>query len=110
MPSRNNKQNNRNNKNNKIKTPKKSKKVKKPNISLYADYHPETSVKGYGYADKEKALKTIEKLKKLNRGRTYDLQVINTMYNRAKYHKFRTKKMEEAMKVFQKYLKKLKNQ
>ena len=52
----------------------------------------------------------LDKLKKLNRGRTYDLQVINTMYNRAKYHKFRTKKMEEAMKVFQKYLKKLKNQ
>lgn len=27
------------------------------------------------------------------------------MYNRAKYHKYRTKDMEEAMKVFKKWLK-----
>ena len=30
------------------------------------------------------------------------------MYNRAKYHKYRNKNMEEAMKVFENELKKIK--
>ena len=89
-------------KNIKNKNSKKTKKIK--NMSLYANHHPNTSIKGYGYADKEKAHKTIDKLKKIKKGRIYNLQVLNTMYNRAKYHKFRTKKMEEAMNIFQKEL------
>ena len=91
-------------KNIKNKNSKKTKKIKNINMSLYADHHPNTSIKGYGYADKEKAQKTIDKLKKIKKGRIYNLQVLNTMYNRAKYHKFRTKKMEEAMNIFQKEL------
>ena len=33
--------------------------------------------------------------------RTYWFQVVNTMYNRAKYHKNQTHKMKEAMKVYE---------
>jgi len=68
------------------------------NKSLYEDKHPKTSLKGTGYKNKEKALQTIKLVK--DKPLTYQFQVINTMYNRAKYHPHRTKDMEEAMKVF----------
>lgn len=113
----------------------KKKKISKkvlPNMSLYADYHPDSSVKGFGYKNKEVALKTIRKLEKMdkngelekkligqdkridaeqikNKIRSYKLQVVNTMYNRAKFHKFRSNDMIEAMKVFKEYLDKLKS-
>ena len=70
-------------------------------ISLYADYHPKTSVKGFGYKDATKAKDTLIKLKKMKVDRTYWFQVVNTMYNRAKYHKNQTHKMKEAMKVYE---------
>jgi len=34
----------------------------------------------------------------------YQKQVVNTMYNRAKYHPHITKEMVEAMKVFKEWL------
>lgn len=34
----------------------------------------------------------------------YQKQVVNTMYNRAKYHPHQTDGMKEAMKVFKKWL------
>ena len=73
-------------------------------MSLYADYHPETSIKGFGYGNKQKAIDTLKKLKKMKASRVYTLQVVNTMYNRAKFHAHRTKDMESAMKVYQKFL------
>ena len=73
-------------------------------LTLYADYHPKTSTKGFGFKDKKMALETIKKLK--DREKKYQFLVINTMYNRAKYHPYRTKDMEEAMKVFKKWLNK----
>ena len=73
------------------------------NISLYQDNHPTMSLKGTGYKNKEKALQTIELVK--NKSLIYQFQVINTMYNRAKYHPHRTKDMLEAMKVYRKWLK-----
>lgn len=75
-------------------------------LTLYADYHPEDSVKGLGFKNKETAMNTIEKIK--NMDKTYQFLVINTMYNRAKYHPYRTKDMEEAMKIFKKWLDKRK--
>ena len=75
-------------------------------MSLYANYHPNTSIKGFGYVNKEKAEFTLKKLKKMNANRNYTLQVVNTMYNRAKYHSNRTKDMEKAMKIFKNWLKK----
>jgi aromatic ring hydroxylase len=58
--------------------------MKKINKSLYEDKHPETSTKGTGFKDKEKALDTLKIIKK--RDLVYQKQVVNTMYNRAKHH------------------------
>jgi hypothetical protein len=35
-----------------------------------------------------------------DRDLTYQKQVVNTMYNRAKYHPHQTENMKEAMKVY----------
>jgi len=73
------------------------------NISLYEDKHPNTSTKGTGYKDEQKALDTLKIIKK--RDLTYQKQVVNTMYNRAKYHPNITENMKKAMKIFRHWLK-----
>ena len=73
------------------------------NSELYSNLHPSKSLKGTGYKNKKSAIDTIELIKK--RSLKYQFDVINTMYNRAKYHKNKTKDMEEAMKIFSKWLK-----
>jgi len=73
------------------------------NKSLYEDKHPKTSLKGTGFANKEKALSTLELIKEYNL--TYQKQVVLTMYNRAKFHPHQTNNMLEAMKVYRKWLK-----
>jgi len=78
-------------------------------MELYSDRNPKTTIKGFGYKNAEKARNTLKKLKNLNKPEVYNFQVINTMYYRAKHHKYRTKEMEEAMKVFKKYLDKRKS-
>ena len=75
---------------------------RKTNKSLYEDKHPQSSTKGTGYKDKQKALDTLEIIK--NRDLIYQKQVVNTMYNRAKYHPNQTKNMKEAMKIFNTWL------
>jgi len=77
---------------------------KKVNTSLYEDNHPKTSTKGTGFKDKQKALDTLEIIK--DSDMIYQKQVVNTMYNRAKYHPHQTETMREAMKVFEKWLQK----
>jgi len=77
---------------------------KKVNTSLYEDHHPESSTKGTGFKNRQKALDTLKIIK--NRDITYQKQVVNTMYNRAKYHPHQTEAMREAMKVFEKWLQK----
>ncbi len=77
----------------------------KTNKSLYEDNHPQSSTKGTGFKDKQKALDTLKIIKK--RDLTYQKQVVNTMYNRAKYHPHQTTNMREAMKIFKAWLKKL---
>ncbi len=59
-----------------------------------------------GYKNKEKALQTLKNIKKFDL--TYQKQVVNTMYNRAKYHKNQTQDMREAMKVYRTWNKKYK--
>ena len=78
-------------------------------MSIYSNNNPNTTIKGFGYKDKKKVIETIKLVEKLG-GKNYKFQVINTMYNRAKFHKNRTKDMEEAMKVFKKWLDNYKNQ
>ncbi len=75
---------------------------KKVNKSLYEDKHPNTSTKGTGFKNKQKALDTLKIIK--DRDLIYQKQVVNTMYNRAKYHPNQTHDMKEAMKVFKDWL------
>jgi hypothetical protein len=78
--------------------------MKKINTSLYEDKHPQTSTKGTGFKDKQKALDTLKIIK--NRDIKYQKQVVTTMYNRAKFHPNQTKEMKDAMKIFNDWLKK----
>ena len=55
-----------------------------------------------GYGTRKKALNSVKKLKKMSP--SYQRQAATTMYYRAKYHKYRTKDMEEAMKVYKNFL------
>jgi hypothetical protein len=73
------------------------------NKSLYEDKHPKKSLKGTGYANKEKALYTLNLIQKYDLN--YQKQVIITMYNRAKYHRYQTQGMLDAMKIYKKWLK-----
>ena len=82
---------------------KKISKTNKVKPQLYNDLHPEKSVKNTGFKDSEIAMNTIKIVSK--RCLKYQFDVINTMYNRAKYHPYRTKDMMEAMKIFKKWLK-----
>ena len=80
----------------------KTKKIK--GLSLYSDYNPKTTLKETGFKDAETAKHTIKLIK--NRDLTYQKRVIQTMYNRAKYHPYQTKQMKEAMKIFKSWLNK----
>ena len=56
-----------------------------------------------GYGDAKRARDTLRNIKKFDK--VYQIQVVTTMYNRAKYHANQTADMREAMKVFKKWLK-----
>lgn len=71
-------------------------------MSLYADYHPETSTKGVGFKDKQKAIDTLQIIKKHKK--TKQMQIVLTMYYRAHHHPHKNKNMEEAMKIFKNWL------
>jgi len=77
-------------------------------MELYSNLHPNTTMKGTGFKDEEKAKKTIEIIK--FRSPKYQFDVINTMYNRAKFHPNQTPEMKKAMKVFKDWLKKYKKE
>jgi hypothetical protein len=70
---------------------------------LYNDLHPKKSLKNTGFKNKKIALETIKLVSE--RSIRYQFDVINTMYNRAKYHPNRTKDMEQAMEIFFRWLK-----
>lgn len=69
---------------------------------LYADDHPEFSTKGTGFKDEKIALNTIKIIS--SRSLKYQFDVVNTMYNRAKYHPNQTPDMLKAMIVFKHWL------
>lgn len=81
-------------------------KLKKIKPELYNDLHPKKSLKNTGFKNVNTANNTIKLVS--SRSLKYQFDVINTMYNRAKYHPNRSKDMENAMKVFSKWLKKYK--
>ena len=74
---------------------------------LYNDLHPDKSLKNTGYKDEKTAKNTIKLIKK--RSLKYQFDVINTMYNRAKFHQHPTDEMKKAMDIFDKWLKKYPN-
>lgn len=71
-------------------------------MNLYSNNNS-TNIKGTGYKDKQSALHTLDIIK--NRSLIYQKSVVITMYYRAKYHKNRTKNMEDAMLIFRNWLK-----
>jgi hypothetical protein len=70
--------------------------------TLYNDLHPQTSLKNTGFKDVKTANNTIKIISK--RSLKYQFDVINTMYNRAKYHPHQTTDMKKAMKIFSSWL------
>ena len=62
---------------------------------------------GTGYGSAEKARKTLKLIKK--KPLTYQKQVATTMMFRAKYHKYQTKGMKNAQKIYAKFLDKYKS-
>ena len=61
---------------------------------------PRTST---GFATAQKAKQTLKNISKYNK--TYQKQVVITMYNRAKYHPHRTESMKHAMKIYSNWMK-----
>lgn len=54
------------------------------------------------YGTAERARQTLKRLQ--GKPKAYQRQVVTTMYFRAKHHKYQTKEMKEAMKVYGKVL------
>ena len=73
-------------------------------MDLYSNLHPNRTMKGTGFKDKKTAVKTIKIIR--YRSPTYQYNVINTMFNRAKFHPHQTSEMRDAMKIFAGWLKK----
>ncbi len=87
---------------------KSSKKSSSKSLNLYTDDNPKTTIHGTGFANKDSALKTLELIKHRSLG--YQFALVNTMYNRARYHPHVTKDMHEAMKVFMNFMVKYKKE
>ena len=83
-----------------------SKKVNPINLSLFSDYNPKTTTQGLGFKDKKKAIHTIKTIK--SRNLKYQVNVVATMMGRAKRHPNKTKGMNDAIKVFNTWMKKYK--
>lgn len=74
---------------------------------LYSDNKPETTIKGTGFKDAQTANKTLKLISK--RSPMYQMSVVNTMIQRAKYHPNPTPAMSNAVKVFNEWKRKNKN-
>ena len=79
----------------------KRRRSRKDGYSLYSSGKSKPRTKT-GYGDAKRARETLKNIKKFDKA--YKMQVVNTMYNRAKYHANQTSDMREAMKVFKKWL------
>lgn len=55
-----------------------------------------------GYGTAKKARNTLRRLRHASRKKSH--QIARTMYYRAKFHKYQTQGMKQAMKVYGKYL------
>ena len=66
--------------------------------------NPSKKTLGTGYGSKEKAIETLKIIKSVPKVK--QTQIVVTMFNRAKFHKFRNKNMEAAMRIFSIWMKK----
>lgn len=57
-----------------------------------------------GYGTAKKARNTLKRLHQRHISRKRAHHIARTMYYRAKFHKYQTKDMKQAMKVYEKYL------
>jgi hypothetical protein len=71
------------------------------------DDNPHNKKLKLGYGSANKARKSVKLLKKQSRQKQF--QSAHTLYYRAKYHKYQTKGMKNAQKIYGKFLKTLKN-
>jgi len=84
-------------------TSKKQRTSKDPKAShLYTDDNPQTTLRGTGFKDADKAHHTLKLVSQ--RSLTYQFQTINTMLYRAKGHKHKTPGIEAAIKIFQEWV------
>ena len=86
----------------------KSGKIQPLNLSLYSDYKPDTTLKGLGFKNKNKAIHTLDAIK--GRDPKYQVNVVSTMLGRAKKHPNKTSDMEDAIIIFEEWLLDYKNQ
>lgn len=77
-------------------------KLNPQNLSLYSDYNKETTIKGLGFKDKEKALYTLDRIK--NEPIKYQTSLVATMIGRAKTHPHQTQGMRDALKIYQQWM------
>lgn len=76
-------------------------------IELYTNSHPNTTIKGTGFKNEATAKKSLKLVK--NKPIYYQFLVINTLYQRAKYHPHQTTGIRKAMKIFHVWIKKYNN-
>jgi hypothetical protein len=86
-------------------TSQKHQKHQKHQLFNDAPEHRTPRTKGIGYGTAKKAKTSITLLK--TKPKSYQRQVASTMFFRAKYHKYQTKNMHDAMKVWGSYIKQL---
>lgn len=79
-----------------------AKNLKGGDMNLYTDNKPHTTLKNTGFKDKKTAIKTLKLIEK--RSIVYQKTLVNTMYYRAKHHPNKTRDMNEAITIFQKWL------
>jgi len=73
----------------------------KKNKSLYSNGKNKPRIRS-GYGSEKIAKQTLKNIK--GKSKSYQKQIVNTMYNRSKYHKYQTKDMRKAMKVYKKWI------
>ncbi len=80
-----------------------SRNYKADGSSLYSNSNRKKSRTKIGYGNSKRASETLKNIKRFDK--SYQIKVVNTMYNRAKFHANQTSDMRDAMKIFKKWQK-----
>jgi hypothetical protein len=74
------------------------------NYSLYSDDHPNTTLKGLGFANKQVALHSIKLLQQSTLTTPQKLRIANVMIQRARFHPHTNHNMKEAIGIYKNYI------